>query len=388
LAPLLSSVDRVLILGFGYAGRRFAQALRHLEDDERGTAKLAAICDVAAPARDAATHIATPVFDCLERAMEAVHPTVVVVTVNEEAHAEVLHGLAPYRPRAILCEKPLTATLAEAETLPAEITEAALRVNFVERQSPVLTDYFEWAGSASPRPLRVEFFWGKHRIADPRPTMGVLSEMTHPIDLIDHLFGFEAFEVVDAHGVASDYSPHCDEALDTVSLVARADDYAVLGHSSFTWPRRHRILTALLIDHANTLFRVTLDFDSPRWDCDRLTLERIDRRTGRVETILERATDNTMFPVALFGVAKVASFVRASLREPHAALSHHELVDYRQALKIQRVLDLLSTALERGSVTRFDVLAGPCTDTRAAAADRTTRPPKTREDLVPEEDLV
>ena len=348
--------NTLLIIGYGHAGRRFADAARYLQDREDGQLALVGVCDVSASAREDARRF-TSAYEQLEEAMEALKPSAVVVTVNEEAHAEVLHRLAPYAPRVILCEKPLTATVEEAESLPASIVDAQLSVNFVERHSPVLADWFEWASTRPGlKPLRVEFFWGKHRIGDQRPTMGVMSEVTHPVDLVDYLFGFERFEIVHAYGLESDYSPHHDLALDTISFVGRTEDFAVIGVSSFAWPRRHRALSALLVDEEGMLFRLTIDFDTPRWDCDAIRIERVDPSTGQRRALVERRVRDTDHPKEVRGVAKVAEFIRQSFAVAAGERSAHTLVDYGQALKIQHVLGALAAELEPEQISRLTLV--------------------------------
>jgi predicted dehydrogenase len=346
----------LLIIGYGHAGRRFADAARYLQDSEDGQLALVGVCDVSASAREDARRF-TSAYEHVEEAMEALRPSAVVVAVNEEAHAEVLHRLAPYAPQVILCEKPLTATVAEAESLPASIVDAQLSVHFVERHSPVLVDWFEWASTRSGlKPLRVEFFWGKHRIGDQRPTMGVMSEVTHPVDLVDYLFGFEQFEIVHAYGLESDYSPHHSMALDTISFVARTEDFAVIGVSSFAWPRRHRAVSALLVDDEGMLFRLTIDFDTPRWDCDALRIELVDPSTGQRRTLVERRVQDADYPEEIRGVAKVAEFIRQSLAVAAGDRSAHPLVDYGQALKIQHVLGALAAELDQEQISRLTLV--------------------------------
>lgn len=346
---------RVLIVGLGYAGHRFARVVRHIEQHDPHV-ELVGICDRDQTVRSRESS-ATPTFARLEEAMRAVSPSAVVVTVNEHDHAEVLHRLAPFAPRSILCEKPLTATLAEAERLPAAVCGDVLTLNLVERHSMVLDRYFDWAGTRPGlRPLRVDFFWGKHRVADVRPTMGVVSELTHPIDLVDHLFGFEELDFVSAHGAASDFSAHHASQLDTLSFLATADDYPVLGTGSFAWPRRHRMLTALLGDDSGELHRVTLDFDEPHWDCDHLRIEAIDKRTGYKQLRLEASTHNEMFPEALRGVAKVETFVRCSLDLD--GRGQGTVVDHAQALRIQRVLERLSDTVGETPTPHVSMLNG------------------------------
>jgi predicted dehydrogenase len=347
----------VLVLGYGYAGSRFARAIRALERLDPGLVRLAGICDSSAAVRASVEDV--PCFAEVDSAVESLRPDAVLVSVNESAHAHVLGALTRYRPTLVMCEKPLTATLSEAEALPPTIRESALTVNLVERQSPILDSYFEWAATRSGlRPLRVEFFWGKHRVADQRPTIGVLSEISHPLDLVDHVFGFSEFTISQLNGTSSNYTPHHASSVDSLDFVGTADRYPVVGHASFVWPRRHRTLTALLTDATSGLFRVTMDFDSPRWDWDRITIGEADLATGACRPVLECVVEGDPAGHELEGIRKVASFVRASVLATRAVLYGRELVDLNQALKVQRLLALFECKLER-STAHFDVIPVP-----------------------------
>jgi predicted dehydrogenase len=369
------TVYPILLVGFGYSGRRFAHAVQSLSAASDLGLVLGGVCDIAADARSAARELA-PAFADLDQAVEAVRPAGVIVAVNEEQHARVLHRLAPHQPALLICEKPLTATLEDALELPPEIVDTVLTVNFVERQSPVLASYRAWADAQSwpLRPRRVEFWWGKHRIADPRPTIGVLSEITHPIDLVDYLFGFERFELIHAHGIASDFSPHHERWLDTVTLVARADDYVVTGSASFVWPRRQRRVSAILAGHDDQILRVTADFDTPEWDCDRIQVEEIDRAGGSRGMVFEAATDHTLFRDDLFGIGKVASFVEESWALARSGVPSPRLVGFGQALKIQRILDDLNACVRDEAVIDSDILSGSGNPTLDLATDHPGRP--------------
>lgn len=374
--------ESALIVGFGYAGRRFARALRHLASAERNSVSLDGIYDVSPQARALAAGVA-PVFEDLDTAMRTVRPDLVVVAVNEERHGDVLRQIADYRLPLIVCEKPLTATLEEALGLPAALAQAPLVLNFVERQSSVLEPYRAWAAEqVGLRPLRVEFWWGKHRVADARPTMGVLSELAHPLDLVDHLFGLDAFEILHVHGLASDFSPHHDRALDTVSIVASAGDYVLVGSSSFAWPRRVRVLTAVLTNEAGDVFRATVDFDVPVWDCDHLRLAQVDPLNGSTSLVLDVATANGLFPSELFGVAKIASLLRDSLALARTGVARHPLAGYEQALKVQRILEALDRRLCDDALVESAIIGdGRPTLDRVLVAAQASPPPLVVPDL-------
>src|SRR5262249_28742925 len=129
-----------------------------------------------------------PAYRTVAEGIAAVRPTVVCVTVNESAHAEVLTELAGCPRCLILAEKPLTADLPSAESLRTALAHHAFSMNLVERFSPVVDGYRAWVSDNGPvTVVRAEVSWGKHRLFDPRPTMGVHSELIHGLDLVDHV---------------------------------------------------------------------------------------------------------------------------------------------------------------------------------------------------------
>src|SRR6185503_19121698 len=132
---------RVVVMGFGYAGKRFVRALSYLQEEEPGLCRLVAVCDVAAAARAEAEAALVRSFADLKTAVERTGATAVVVAVNEGDHADALREVVRCGLSIVLCEKPLTATLADAEALPLALRDAALTVNFVERESEVLRAY-------------------------------------------------------------------------------------------------------------------------------------------------------------------------------------------------------------------------------------------------------
>src|SRR5262245_9080834 len=254
----------VLVVGAGYAGSRFIKAIQHLER-ECGEVRLGGVMDTDANRLQPWSAQGVPVFSVLRAALDCIVPDVVVVAVNEAAHVGVLRTLAQRGPRFILCEKPLTPTVAEAEALRVLLYHRALSLNLVERFSDIISAAQRWLAATGPIDvMRIEFHWGKHRIADPRPTIGVASEIIHPIDLIHVLFTPGRLYDVMGFGINSSLRRNGPLCMDSIHFAARAEaGFMLLGHASFTWPRRVRNLSSLARDGRGRLYRLILTFDTP-----------------------------------------------------------------------------------------------------------------------------
>jgi predicted dehydrogenase len=200
------------VIGVGALGHHHARHLALAED-----ATLVGVHDID-QARGSEVAVACgvrfyPDLDALLADAEAV-----TVAVPTPAHAEV--GLrALERGRAVLMEKPLAATLEEADLLvgAAERCGAPLQVGHVERFNRALRAAGPYLGE--PRYLESD------RLApfQPRGTdvAVVLDLMIHDLDLILHLTGGAPATDVRASGVAV-LSPHLDMANARVEFASGA----------------------------------------------------------------------------------------------------------------------------------------------------------------------
>lgn len=338
---------RVLVVGLGYAGSRLLAALRHL--GPACDAEVVGAVDLDRGKLELLRREGLFVSTSLEQALESLDPEIVVATVNEEAHVSVLQRIAMSGARALLCEKPLAPTLTESVKLKGALRQCAFSMNMVERFSDAVAEADAWLRDIGPfEPLRVEFQWGKHRIGDRRPTIGVTSEIIHPLDLVRLLFGLESLSDVVGCATSSVLRPDHIAALDWVSLAGFADaGFPVVGAASFSWPRRVRTVTALISDAAGSVYRMMLHFDTPHWDCDGLLVEKIDRASGRYETIHTFATSLEDIPEPLRGINKVARFVEESLAGWSGGVPTVELVDVAEAIALQRLVDMACKPLVR-----------------------------------------
>lgn len=346
----------VLLIGRGYAGERFLRAARYLQQTDPGLLTLAAVAD-RHPERLHGLDC-LPAYTDLGQALAESRPQVAIVTVNETAHHDILRQLTAADVPAVICEKPLTQTLAEAEALAPHFRGRFFSLNLVERFSPVVEAFHTWRRAHSAaRPVRIEFAWGKHRIFDPRPSMGVLSELIHPVDLVGHLFGDRlntaAPHIVSGFELRSDFNAPSSDIADSVHVLMDYDGVPVVGHASFAWDRRERRVLAYLREDDN-LLRATLTFDAPRWDCDTLAIDRI-APDGRVTAVTDRlAVSNADFPPELDQIHKVHQFLRESLVAVRTGRVSSRLVDFDAALALQRLIAAVGDSCGAQSGTRFN----------------------------------
>jgi predicted dehydrogenase len=334
--------ESALVVGNGFSGTRFVRALRHIEDTQPGVARLAGICDRNIARLTGLTGVST--FTELSTAIGTIDPTVIVVAVNESEHFTVLNQLSAVgsKRRLLIVEKPFTETVAQAMAISPLISEAVVAVNFTERYSPILEAYRRWASDCGGVvPTRIEFFWGKNRIRDSRPTIGVLSELTHPLDLVKYLFGIQDPRIVSVHARESDFASSTERCLDSIDVCIETSLYRLAGHASFCWSERLRRLFAVLRNTDGTSMLVNFDFDMPRWDCDSVTI----RLCGSKEIIFEHRVNNSSFPGELDEIGKVALFTSRSIESFRLQSTHAEQVDVAGAIENQQLTAAIADAI-------------------------------------------
>lgn len=226
----MSRLLPVGVIGVGALGRHHARHLARMDG-----AQLVGVTDTdPARARAVATELGTEACD-LEALLERVHA--VTIAVPTPAHAEV--GLrALERGIPVLMEKPLAATLAEADRLiaAAAATGVQLQVGHIERYNRAIR-------AAEPYldgPRYIE----SQRLApfQPRGTdvAVVLDLMIHDLDLVLHLTGGAEATEVRASGL-SVLSSHLDMANARVEFANGAVALATASRVSRERVRRLRL---------------------------------------------------------------------------------------------------------------------------------------------------
>jgi len=119
----------------------------------------------------------------LEEALTALNPNIVVIASPTEHHAEAVRSVLKHaKPRLILCEKPLSHSLEEAESIVASCREASclLYVNYLRRVEPgVLEIKRRLQNGEIKRPLKGVLWY----------TKGLLHNGSHFFNLLEFWLG-------------------------------------------------------------------------------------------------------------------------------------------------------------------------------------------------------
>lgn len=289
------------VIGVGALGRHHARHLAAARD-----ARLVGVHDAdPARGREVADSCGTRFYPDLDALLEEVEA--VSIAVPTPAHAEVgLRALA--RGRAVLMEKPLAATLEEADSLVEEAARrgVALVVGHVERFNRAIRAARPYLGD--PRYLESD------RLApfQPRGTdvAVVLDLMIHDLDLILHLTGGAAAVDVRASGVAV-LSPHLDMANARVEFAGGAVANVTASRMARERVRRLRIF--------QSDGYLSLDLGSGSGEFMRLRDGWRQAGGQRLEEIVERVVLTAPEADAL--ALELASFVRAARGESESVVT-------------------------------------------------------------------
>ncbi|MDH6450009.1 MULTISPECIES: Gfo/Idh/MocA family oxidoreductase [unclassified Streptomyces] len=342
----------VLIVGMGYAGSRFLTAFRSLDQS----------FELAYHARNR-TREDIPYFPTLEGALAEHAPDLVVVAATDSAHTDILTRLHGYR-GFVLAEKPLTSPHDDLDAVVKALTGArGFALDLVERYSDATEALRSYVHEHELRLVRAHLTWGKDRINDHRPTVGVTSEVIHSLDLVRYVTGGdEHLEVRDALGVTSDFSVSGPEVLDSVALTATLGEAPVTVYSSFTNIVRQRTVDLAFRDRDGGLVYASCVYDTPVWDADHLRVWR--REDGQEHTLCEVDTRDVQVPDAQRAVVKLRRLALDVVR--HVADGTPPRVpfaDLAESVATQRLLnDIETTARTTGPARYFPQGRTPVTE--------------------------
>ncbi|MGK6328883.1 Gfo/Idh/MocA family protein [Erwinia sp. DT-104] len=331
----------VLIIGPGYAGKRYINAFQSLEGEFRATEFNYAY--VAVSKKD----LPFTYYSNIEQALKQHLPDVIVVAVSDGNHAEVLFQLEGYS-GFIICEKPLVNSADDLHRIrQALVNTLGFCMDMVERYSEA-TDYLKnYIRDNSLTLLRANFIWGKDRIHDHRTTCGVPSEIIHSLDLVEWVAGInEHLELDAAIGTESNFSISGDNILDSVSVTARLGEALITGYSSFTNIIRQRTLDFIFSSPEKELVYARLTFDTPEWDNDHLRLWKHTKQGDELIQAFTTSFDES--EQALKTIQKLRKQVREVI---HYLLNNlppeHAFADLDTSLRLQRLLNTIEHKVRR-----------------------------------------
>ena len=267
------------VIGLGSAGLRFLRSFISISNGH-ASARIVGLADRDVRRLRPFAQLGVPTSQDFRTILDSKRVDLIVVATSETEHFEVISHLKQNTEFArILCEKPLAATVDEARRLHSALAENELTINFVERHSLAVDHLRDHMRKNGLKVVRANFSWGKGRIRDPRPTLGVISEIAHAIDVILFVAEVKAgteYDIVHAFGVRSNFAS-CPSVFDSIHLGVRfAGELLVTGSSSYVRTRRERLIELFLAESDRSVCEIAvLRFDDPLWDDDRLEIYEI-----------------------------------------------------------------------------------------------------------------
>jgi predicted dehydrogenase len=326
----------VLIVGLGYAGTRFLRAFSHINKNIDAKINFAYVSRN--PKRSDITY-----FKDIDMAIKQFNPEIVVVSVNDEFHTNVIKKLNGYT-GFVICEKPLANTYDDLELLENNLKDiSGFCLDVVERYSDATIVLKEYVEQHNLRLVRANFYWGKDRINDHRPTAGVTSEIIHPLDLVQWICAPDSeLKLKNIQGVRSDFSISGSDVLDSVAITAYLDKAVVTGYSSFVNIVRKREVDLVFASPQKKLVYATMVFDTPVWDIDYL---RIWEKTPSDENIIVdmKTSTNDSDP----GLETIRKLIRLVTDVTGYVLKGKKPLqpfpDLQTAIKLQRLLNTIES---------------------------------------------
>lgn len=340
-------MTRVDLFGTGYEGTR-------LRDSLLAAVRLAGAeeaIDIREYGREGSARVAalTPA----ERVEWLGGSRFLVNATNDDQHDAVLDLLSS-APGFVVSEKPL---VAPHQAVPDTWSEAwaepdRFALNTVERYSAAVDHVRGRIAAADLRVARINFVWAKNRFDDPRPTVGVVSEVIHPLDLAIHLLGGSAADVRlrSAFVIESDYAAEETLLPESVQVAFELGGAVVTGYSSFGHPSRSRVFEITAVGRGGEREYFEIRFDDPAWDFDRL------RHWSTAGTVPPVALDFT--PPSDGSPTGTAKLVRFWLDVVDGRFSRR-YTRYPEAVALQRLLVEITDASR--SVVEYG--AGPARST-------------------------
>lgn len=307
----------IALFGAGFAGKRYLKALNyfyqcskkeivvHLYDTKQEA--LDSISD------DYAFRIVKNLF---EEDKPFYLPNHIIIAVNEYSHYYLILKIIKQAKSAlkILVEKPFVENLNQLKDLMQypNFTKHSWSLALVERFSPItqIAKVFVSKYLTNDN-IRIEFFWGKDRSYDKRPTMGVLSEIIHPLDLCYYIFDFVPIDCYSNISYAN-YSIENKIKPAGIDVILKNSHKLAIGHASFLWPERNRQIFAFILKKKKK-FLLNLNFDVHKWDCDSFSAYEIDQTKNEKYLLVQKLTTTHDFPKELTQIYKVYKMLFAFL---------------------------------------------------------------------------
>ena len=256
---------KILIIGMGFAGKMYYESLSYLKNNNGNKVTLAYYSNKQ-------EDVNITYYENLDASLKDYNPDMVIVAVNDIYHINILQKLKDFE-GIILCEKPFVSN--------SEELNLALDFLNTKKQTIILSTVIRFSlatqklkhfiESNNLSVKRINFVWKKNRMNDFRPTVGVISEIIHPLDTLEWLFN-DKIKIVSSIVTNSNFSVKRDKYIpDSIFLSGKLSDGIITGYSSFTSLNVERSIDVVLKDLiGQDHYYVKLSYDSPNWFEDTL----------------------------------------------------------------------------------------------------------------------
>lgn len=298
----------ILIVGLGYTGKRYQRTFEFLSrkypEVEINLAYVGR--------KRKQSHLVY--FETISDALIYFSPEIIIVSVNDINHFEVIKKLRDYL-GFIICEKPfITASDNLEEACSALSACHGFVLNLVERYSKATEKLRILVKENNWSLIRASFYWGKNRINDYRPTCGVTSEIIHALDLMEWICPHEGeLKIASSSATCSDFSISGDDIIDTALITASMGKAVVVGYSSFVNVVRQRTVDFSFNDIKNKLIHARIIFDTPYWDSDHLQVW-IQDNVGKKEILYEVKVTPEYYSDELDAIGKLSTLCEQVLQ--------------------------------------------------------------------------
>jgi len=324
----------ILIVGYGFAGNQYFRALDVLKQTSER------LNDVAVAYYDKKDKNSfVPYFADLNQALSQFRPDLIIVTVNDAFHADILNELSSFK-GFVICEKPLANSSDNLEAIKENLKNIrGFYFNLIERYSQATQTLRAFIERNQLELVRAHFTWAKNRLNDYRPTVGVTSEIIHSLDLIQYVCPVEAnYELHQVIGSCSDFSVSGADILDSLSITAKLNQAVVTGYSSFVNISRTREINFIFHNPMQDIIYARMIFDTPEWDEDTLC---IWKHTANGEHIFEKLlTEKKHYPHGKQAINKFVYMLGDIINLIHGDIKPKvNLPDLQTALTLQVLLN-------------------------------------------------
>lgn len=335
------------LIGCGIAGSRFLRALITRER-KIGDIHVTAICDSDPTKLKTFNGSNVKIFTNARDMLTSGQYDVIILATNEVSHYDILCEIHKHSKKfkRLLVEKLLVETLKQANSIAEMFVDNDISIHFVERHSFVIQKLTTWLRGKDLKIRRASFFWGKYRLHDHRPTIGVISEISHPIDLVLMISGLSnsaSFEILRGNYIFSDFSYSANKILDTINVNLKlGKELLVNGNSSFLWNERDRRISFYASGPDDTVsHEINIIFDNPYWDLDVCTINEIDFISGKRRLVERWEVKQSDISLDTLCVNKTSQFLEENIRELKGDRKSDILARLSQGVYIQKITDAL-----------------------------------------------